>query len=249
MGVMEPEGGSINGRILTGAAAIKSTTLSEEQRKKKERQTIQAIALLRRTLQAIDQQISILNQDIKKLENDLINTEQESQEAFDRMHELENILNEIDTHGFTQPYRIRLYNTIGPDSDKAQDDKALRAMAEKRSDQERESGIAAFERTEKIRNQIHLKKAARDNLEKSKRSISDSDLSTEEKANQLQESLNHFLATDLNSIELSRELEINEEVKAHFDSELVTETVDSDFEFEEDQEITITAKPNIPEFG
>ena len=68
MGVMEPEGGSINGRILTGAAAIKSTTLSEEQRKKKERQTIQAIALLRRTLQAIDQQISILNQDIKKLE-------------------------------------------------------------------------------------------------------------------------------------------------------------------------------------
>jgi len=249
MGNLQVEGSSIAGRMASGAAKQVEQNRLKKKRRKENAEMIRIITQLREVLLTIDHRLDTLSQDIADLQNQLSREEQQSQEAFDRMHDLKSIMDEINRSGWNDEKREQLRDALDLDPNKTIDDVDLKTMTEERITQERTIGMEASERAEDIREKIEAKKKVRAELEQAKKEIlSDPNLSAEEKTSRLQEALEKSLEQDVDGVQMSQEADIKEALESAPDNGLVAETQDSDFEFDEDQEVVLTVKPDEPGF-
>lgn len=241
MGNLDIEGNSVSGRITTGAALLVETVKAKEERKKKEAELINAIAQLREVLQRMDERIHHLNLEIEQLTELRNDTEKRSEAAFDKMHDLENRIEDITENGFTEPKREALKQVIGNEAQEIDDDEDLIKLARSCVIQEQQNGIAADTEVHIIDHDIASRTKARNDLIKERDEIlKHPTASLSQKVALAEEALKRSI--DDNSLETGRIISnSNRAVEQALDTKIPEVQSDSSFDFDEN----ISIRPEV----
>lgn len=245
MGNLEVEGGSVNGRAATGTAFTAGAIRIREERKKKDAALIATIQQLSETLKRMDERIQKLNDEIKQLTELRTAEETRSKAAFDKMHDLEIQLENIEENRLTNAKRETLRRAIGQDAEGIEDDAELLKCVRRCIAEEQRDGLAAHTEAQRIDGDILRKITARDELLKTREHItSHPSASLEQKAALAEAALQRSLDQEKMVVE-GIGSEINRTVDGTLDIHEGEINSDEAFAFDEDISIQ-SASTNAP---
>lgn len=248
---VESKGTSVTGRMTTGAARSAETLrLEHEKKTKRDKDLLRSIKALREMLDQIDARITELDKQIDDLKQQLAEAQERSQAAFNRMHALEELLEEIDETNLDDEQRAQLKRALGLDEKDAIDDALLLEMARARIDQEQRIGIEADSEAEAIRDEMEKAIRARDELiEVREEILNDPHASDEEKLARANDALQRSFETDQTGAEV-REPDNSEQVNLVTEEKLddqISELSEAEsFELDENMTLDETLSPSGP---
>jgi len=245
MGNLEVEGGSVNGRAATGTAFTVEAIRIREERKKQDAALIATIQQLSETLKRMDERIQKWNDEIKQLTKLRDAEEARSKAAFDKMHDLEIHLEDIEDNGLTDAKREALKRAIGQEAEGIDDDAELLKCARRCITEEQRNGLEAHTEAQKIDGDILRKITARDELIKTREHIaSHPSASLEQKTALVEAALQRSLDQEQMVVE-GIGSDINRTVDETRDIHEGEINSDEDFAFDEDISIQ-PASTNAP---
>ena len=246
MGNIQVEGGSVAGHRASAIAASVEKQKLREKRQKEDLATILIVEALRKALQEIDARIEILNTEIDELEDDLQEAKNSSKKAFDKMHELESQVEEIEDHGFTDNRREALRQNTQAHA--TLDDKALLERARSQITEQQQIGIDDHISAEIIEAQLSQKIQIRDDLIKARNEINKHPTaSIEEKTVLAKAALEHSV-TQENIISEGSQLVANQALDQTEDAQRKELSKDDNFDFDENLSIESELKLIEPKF-
>jgi len=247
---LETHEGTIAGRIPTGAVASSENHHFARLREKENTEKfIHAHEILQDLLRQIDAQIAWLDREIGELEKRYEEAAQRSADTFDRMHELETMLDDIESKGMTDTKRAELKQLIGEEAENVSDDVMLLELARSHMEQAQKNGIEANIEAERLQEEITAKRQVREELIRERDEImNDSDTSPEEKAIRAQKALERSFAKNLAGAEaLQQGIKTKANLRAEeiLDQQRVELTEADDFDLDENMDLDAGSPPSL----
>lgn len=238
----DPDVVSTGGRMATGVATqAKAQDSRAEQKKKDETALALILESLEDSLARLDARIAELDFEIAELREELTREEQRSEQAFERMHALEDILSETEDNKLTDTNRIALQELLGDKAKTVSDDTLLIALAQAQIAEDLHTGTESYIKSEEIREEIAEREAVRDQLIESRQELAnDPSISPEERIRLTEDALEQSMKADLAGAESERSglLEQNNALAGAMRDDFGDELGASDGDFTFDEEAT-----------